>query len=326
MMDRRLVIGSVLAAGLAGHAKGAERPARLPAWPPREGMPLWPGRPPGARSRLPTYAPSMNGDAGHRQLWLRGIATPMLHVYRPAKPNGIGILSIPGGGYGFLSVQNEGMDVARVLGAVGFTLFVLSYRLPSEGWDAQADVPLQDAQRAMRLIRANAAGFGVDPVRTGILGFSAGGHLAASLATGHDDAVYRPIDDADRQSARPAFAGLIYPVTTLRDPFTHRGSRDALLGPAPAAALIDRRSPLLHVTDRTPPCFLVHAIDDLVVPVECSTGWVAACRAAGVPVAAQLLEQGGHGFGMQLPDSNFGALWPQAFARWARAHGGRPTP
>jgi acetyl esterase/lipase len=264
----------------------------------------------------------MNGEAGARELWLRGISVPEIHVFRPARPNGSTLLTMPGGGYDFLSIQNEGLDAAQRFAAEGTTVFVLAYRLPGEGWANRHLVPLQDAQRAMRLIRSRAAEFRIDPRRLGVIGFSAGGHLAADLAASFGEGVYRPIDGVDSQSARPAFAALIYPVTSLHPAISHGGSMSNLLGPAPSAALIDARSPVLHIGPAMPPCFLVHAFDDGTVPVENSLQWIAAARAAGVPVEAHLFAAGGHGFGLHLPKDMPGSDWPKLFALWMRKNGG----
>ncbi len=280
---------------------------------------LWPGDPPGVASPPPRPDSEMRGDPGRREIQLRGVATPMLYVFRPARPSGVALLAAPGGGYEFLAASNEGLHVAETLRALGYTVFVLIYRLPAEGWADRADVPLQGAQRAIRLIRAGAVDYGIDPGRVGIVGFSAGGHVAASLAVGAGERVYAPVDDADRLPVRPDFAGLLYAVTTLRAPETHQGSRDHLLGPDPSSALVDRRSPVLHVDARTPPSFLLHALDDTIVPPACSLDWLAACRAAGVPVEAHLIERGGHGFGTGLPPANPGSLWPALFDRWIAA-------
>jgi acetyl esterase/lipase len=231
------------------------------------------------------------------------------------------MLAIPGGGYTFLAVQNEGIDVAERFTAERTTVFVLTYRLPAEGWATPSLAPLQDAQRAMRLVRSRAAEFRIDPARIGILGFSAGGHLAADLAVSFDRPVYKPVDSADAVSARPAFAGLIYPVTTL-GAGTHGGSRDNLLGPNASAERIAARSPVVHVSAATPPTFLVAAFDDDVVPIDNSLEWIRACRAAKTSVEAHLLAQGGHGFGLHLPRDNPGSRWPDLFALWMRQHGG----
>ncbi|MDH7639064.1 alpha/beta hydrolase [Sphingomonas oryzagri] len=316
MIDRRTLLGATVAAGAA--ASLPAQPPAMPAWPPKEGIRLWPGRPPGAQATLPTPSLQLHGTAAQPDLQLRGVAEPMVYVLRPARPNGIGLLTIPGGGYAYEAVSHEGLDVAARFNAMGYTIFLLAYRLPGDGWQHRSDVPLQDAQRAIRLIRAGARGLGVDPRRIGLLGFSAGGHLAASLTTAYGEGVYAPVDAADRLSARPDFSGLMYAVTTLRIPGTHRGSRDLLLGPDPAPALVDHRSPVLHVDAQTPPCFLLQAFDDNVVPPSCSEEWMAACRAQNVPVEAHLIRSGGHGFGVGLPDSNPGSLWPQLFDRWAR--------
>lgn len=331
-VNRRAVLGGAVGAGVAvlGASASAQgewlkpTPALgdpdMPIWPARERYPLWPGgRIPGARATPPAYDPTMNGPAGERQLWVRGVAVPEIHVYRPALPDGSALLSIPGGGYGFLSVQNEGMDVAQRFNASRTTVFVLAYRLPGEGWASRHLVPLQDAQRAMRLIRARAAEFRIDPKRLGVLGFSAGGHLAADLAVAHDERVYAPVDAADGHSARPAFAGLVYPVTTLQGFRT----ADGLFGKDADPALVRARSPVLHVGPDMPPTFLVHAVDDPLVPLEHTTAMIEACRKAKVPVEAHILSEGGHGFGViRMAKETSTALWPDTFDRWMRRNGG----
>ena len=328
-VGRRAFLGSGLA--MIAAAAGAQEyhdPSEIasgpaaPPWPSHERFALWPGSPPGAPRRLPRPAWTTSGDPGYRQLWIKGIAVPEVNVFRPAQPDGSAILAIPGGGYGFLAVTNEGVDAAERFNADRTTVFVLTYRLPAEGWSNRSLVPLQDAQRAMRLIRSRAADLRIDPARLGVLGFSAGGHLAADLAVSFDQPVYKPVDAADALPARPAFAGLIYPVTTL-EAGTHGGSRDNLLGPNAPAALLAARSPVLHVTSATPPSFVVAAFDDGTVPIDQnSLGWIDACRRAKVSVEAHLLAQGGHGFGFHLPRDNPGSRWPDLFALWMRQHGG----
>jgi acetyl esterase/lipase len=222
---------------------------------------------------------------------------------------------VPGGAYWFVSFVNEGIDVARALNERGFTAFVLTYRLPGEGWSARADVPLQDAQRALRLVRARAAQYAVDPTTVSVVGFSAGGHLAATLATAHAERCYPPVDATDEQSARPHAAALIYPVVTMREPWTHELSRKLLLGERPARSAIDRRSAELHVDSTTSPLFLVHAFDDSAVPVENSLRLLDAMRKARRPVEAHLLQEGGHAFGVGRPNTP-SAQWIDAFAAW----------
>lgn len=331
-MNRRMVLGGAIGAGAAAFTSSVASaqgewlkptPALddpdMPIWPAKERYPLWPGRIPGSSGSTPAYDPTMNGPADERQLWVRGVAVPELHVYRPARPDGSALMSIPGGGYGFLSVQNEGMDVAQRFNAMGTTVFVLAYRLPGEGWADRHLVPLQDAQRAMRIIRARAADFEIDPEKLGVIGFSAGGHLAADLAVAHDERVYSPVDGADRLSARPSFAGLVYPVTSLEGFRT----ADGLFGKDPDPALVRARSPVRHVKKDMPPVFLVHAVDDPLVPLEHTTSMIEACRAAKVPVEAHVFSEGGHGFGViRLPDGAPGLLWPDAFGRWMRRNGG----
>jgi acetyl esterase/lipase len=280
----------------------------LPNWPPAEHFPLWPGRPPGAPNPLPTLAPTMNGPHDRRELWLRGVAEPMVAIFRPARPDGRSVLIIPGGGYAFVSVHNEGIDVASTLTPHGITCFVLAYRLPGEGWANRADVPLQDAQRAMRLIRSRAAIWHIDSAKLGLVGFSAGGHLGLSLAVGHDDPVYAPLDAADRLSARPAYAGIAYPATHGFPPFW---------GDSPSPEIQARYTTIPRISHETPPLFLFHAMDDPVVPIQNSIDLIAAARADRVPVEAHLFESGGHGFGaLHLPEQSSGRLWPEAFARW----------
>lgn len=288
-----------------------------PLWPPKERFALWPGTPPGAPRPLPRPGWQMYPDGP--QLWITGIAVPEVNVFRPALSDGSALLVIPGGSYTFLSIQNEGLHPAERFNAERTTVFVLSYRLPDEGWANRSTVPL--AQRAMRLIRARAAEFRIDPNRLGVLGFSAGGHLAADLTVSYDQPVYSPVDAADRLSAKPAFTGLIYPVATFQS-FTHGDSRDHLLGANAPPALLAARSPERHVNAATPPSFVVHAFDDGLVPVDNSLAWIAAAKAAKAPVEAHLLAEGGHGFGLHLPPSNPGSRWPDLFALWMRRHGG----
>jgi acetyl esterase/lipase len=326
-IGRRVFLGGAAAVAAATSA-GAQQwgdpatPAaddpNSPPWPAKESIRLWPGAAPGAPRTLPKFNPTMNGPAGRRELWLRGVAVPELLVFRPARPDGSALLAIPGGGYQFVSVQNEGLDVAQRFNGWRTTVFVLVYRLPGEGWANRHLVPLQDAQRAMRLIRSRARDFGIDPARLGAVGFSAGGHLAADLAVAHAERTYAPVDTADSQSARPAFVGLVYPVTSLRN-----RPMDVLFDGEPTGAQVDARSPVLRVGKDTPPAFLVHSIDDPVVPLENSLDWIATSRAAGVPVEAHLFTSGGHGYGVQMmaPDLP-AARWPELFNAWLRKHGG----
>jgi acetyl esterase/lipase len=325
--QRRALLGGVALAALAGAqtARGDEPVPQqaadasdAPPWPPAERIALWPGTPPGMPATAPTPSLTMNGTRGDRQLWVTGVVRPEINVFRAPRPDGSALLVIPGGSYGFISVQNEGIDVARRYTPFGTSVFVLAYRLPGEGWKNRQRVPLADAQRALRLLRAQATALHIDPERIGVLGFSAGGHLAADLATAFDEACYAPVDAVDKLSARPRFVGLGYPVASLMPGAGHAGSRDNLLGANASAAEVDRHSPAEHLRANTPPTFVIHAMDDDVVPVESSLRWIAACRRARVPIEAHLFEKGGHGFGLHASIDNSAARWPDLFAAWMR--------
>lgn len=283
---------------------------------------LWPGAMPGDRGTpIRPKSDEHSNDPAHPDRWLTGIARPVLIVHRPKRPNGSAVLLVPGGSYRFLAYDNEGTSQARWLNEQGVTAFILLYRLPTEGWGGRADVPLQDAQRAVRVIRAGAAGFGVDPARVAVLGFSAGGHLAGSLATGHAEHVYAPVDAADRFSARPDIAGLIYPVITMVGSFGHDESRDDLLGAGAPMTERQRRSVELRVDAQTPPVFLVHASDDGLVPVENSLALHAALLAAKRPAELHVFDEGGHGFGVRASKAVPVSNWPHLFAAFAARKG-----
>lgn len=249
--------------------------------------------------------------------FVQNVAAPYVKVFRPAKSNGRTILVIPGGAYLFVSVVNEGLDVAQYFVAQGYTVYVLVYRLPGEGWVDRADVPLMDAQRAVRLVRSRAAADGTDPHHLAVLGFSAGGHLAATLATDFSSPVARGEYAIDRIDARPDAVGLIYPVITMAADKTNAPSRTTLLGPNPDQALVDRRSAQLHVDAQTPPVFLFHSLDDPAVPVDNSEMMLAAMRAAKRPVEAHFVQEGGHGFGMGFAGTTSGQ-WAPLFDAWLK--------
>jgi acetyl esterase/lipase len=288
----------------------------------QEHLPLWPGKIPGdLGSKIARRVDPRSGNDAHPDRWVYGVAKPELIVFRPANPNGAAVLCMPGGSYEFLAFDNEGTEQARWLNARGVTVFVLMYRLPAEGWARREDVPLQDAQRAMRVIRRDAAKYGVDPKRVAALGFSAGGHLCGSLATRHAEQTYAPVDAADRLSARPDIAGLIYPVLTLAGQATHGGSRDNLLGKDAPDALKHSHSVEERVDADTPPLFLVHAQDDGLVPVANSIDLYRAMTDRKRPAEMHLFDEGGHGFGARLPANMPGAEWPRLFARFAARKG-----
>jgi len=221
---------------------------------------------------------------------------------------------VPGGGYQRIVLDKEGTAlVPAFVEQGGVTLFVLRYRLPAGRNDRQA--ALADAQRAMRVIRADAARWQIDPARVGVMGFSAGGHVAARLSNGFDAPVYPHRDAIDALSARPDVALLIYPVIDMGT-HAHTGSRARLLGPHPDAALQRQFSMQEQVRTDTPPTFLVHAQDDNVVPVHNSLVYCQALLRAGVSTEMHLFPSGGHGFGVRVPAGLTAAQWPGLALRW----------
>jgi acetyl esterase/lipase len=313
MIDRRSVLA--LAAGVPATTLAAI------AGDPTEIVALWPGLPPGAPTRLPDEQYIERAKPGEpHDRYAAAIARPTISVFRPERPTGNAVLLAPGGAYIRVVSDKEGYDTARWLAAHGIAAFVLRYRLPGGGWAHASDVPLQDAQRAIRLIRSRAHDFAVDPNRLGMIGFSAGGHVAASLAVHYSARVYDPVDAADNLSARPQVVGLLYPVIAMGT-HAHLGSRDALIGKNPSEALIAAYSPDRHVTADTPPTLIVHAADDPAVPLENSFGMFAALRSANIPSELHVFEKGGHGFGLRLPPGATALHWPGLFLAFARNHG-----
>jgi acetyl esterase/lipase len=244
------------------------------------------------------------------------VQVPTLTYYPAASDaaNGSAVIVCPGGGYVRLAMDIEGTDVARMLNSIGVSAFVLKYRMVEYGHPA----PLQDALRAIRLVRSRAAEFAVRPDRIGMMGFSAGGHLAASAATLFDAPEGRTGAPLDATSGRPDFVALLYPVITLQPPFAHAGSRQSLLGPNPDPMLIQRMSLENAVTKDTSPTFLVHTFEDTAVPLENSLLFYQALRRAGVPAELHLYEKGPHGFGLR-PGLGPTSEWPKRFAEWLNA-------
>lgn len=272
---------------------------------------LWPGAPPGKGA---PKGPESIGTSGAALGAYKNISLSRMEVFRPARPNGAAILVIAGGGYHRIQITSAGRPLAERLASRGITAFVLYYRLPADGWNANA--PFQDGQRAMRLIRANAIQWGVDPKRLGVVGFSAGGHLAGILATRGDAPYYRPVDAADALSAVPAFAGLIYPVVSLLPPLdtTQTAKNLKPLG-HPEAWSVERL-----IGPSTPPMFLAHAADDPIAAVGHSLAADAAMRAAKRDVELHVFGTGGHSWGLGKPGSTV-AAWPDLFLAWCRQHG-----
>jgi acetyl esterase/lipase len=325
-MDRRSLIVAGLAAGIASQRAGAQTPplaasSSLPPGLPQpvETIDLW--------SKGATDAPAKplvetvnerSTDSLVTDRAVFGISRPRMAVFRPDRPNGAAVLLMPGGGYKWVVVDKEGYEMARWLAARGFTAFVLFYRLPGEGWGSGPDTPLIDAQRAMRLIRHRAKDFAIDPERVAAMGFSAGGHVCASLSTRFAVPVYQPVDAADKLSARPACAAPIYPVVSMDPAIAHAGSRAVLLGPKPSPGQEMAWSPDQTVPADAPPHFLLHAEDDDAVPVENTLRLHAALRARKVPVEMHLFQHGGHGFGLRKAIGKPVEAWPDLWRAWAR--------
>ena len=255
-------------------------------------------------------------DPAYNDRYVFGISRPRMAVFRPERPNGASVLITPGGGYNWVVIDKEGYEFARLLAARGDTAYVLFYRLPHEGWAAGPNVALADAQRAMRLIRHRAKGFGIDSKKVCAMGFSAGGHLCADLLTRFDASVYAPVDAADRLSARPDAAAPIYPVISMTLPTAHAGSRLRLIGETASAERERAHAPHNNARPNSPPCFLLHAEDDASVVVENTLMLRAALRAAGVETETHLFPDGGHGFGLRLARGKSVEHWPDLFFAW----------
>lgn len=285
-----------------------------------ERFPIWPGPPPGGEGlnvcdevvkRSPNGAPD--------DIAWPHVGTPMLNVIPAAAPSGAAVLVVPGGGYARVALGREGSSISRMFTARGITAFELLYRLPHDGWAAGPDVSLQDAQRAIRLIRAGAARWKVDPARIAVTGFSAGGHVAARTASRFALQTYAPVDAADRQSARPTVAGLFFPVITMREPGAHGQSRRELLGTDTSAERVQRYSAEQDLPADMPPTFVAHAADDPVVPPANSLVMFAALQAAKIASELHIFEKGGHGLPMMEDGKEH--PWPGLFERFARRHG-----
>lgn len=244
--------------------------------------------------------------------------TPTLTAYVPPKEKAVGtaVVVFPGGGYGALAMDHEGRQIAQWLNGRGVAAFVLKYRL---GPRYRHPVPMTDAQRAIRTVRARATEFNVRPERVGVWGFSAGGHLASTVGTHFDDGNTSATDAVDRQSSRPDFLVLCYPVVTFQDPYAHKGSRRNLLGDSPSAELVANLSNETQVTARTPPTFLFHTDEDPVVS-ENSVQFYLALRKAKVPAEMHIYEKGRHGLGLAWAEDAVSS-WPDRLHDWLRLRG-----
>jgi acetyl esterase/lipase len=262
--------------------------------------PLYPNGIPNAKPTPASYIEK--NDKSNNDEWVTMVSTPTLIPFIPEKgtANGTAILIFPGGGYGGLSMDKEGYRVAKEFNKIGVTAFVVKYRLPSDDIMVDKTIgPLQDAQQAVYMVRKHAAEWSIKPSQIGIIGFSAGGHLASTEGTHFDKPV---IEDKENISVRPDFMVLLYPVITF-GPLAHVGSRENLIGKTPSETQIQLYSNEKQVTTNTPPTFLVHAEDDNAVPVQNTLMFYDALLKAKVKAEMHIFQAGGHGFGLNNPQS-----------------------
>lgn len=276
-------------------------------------LPLWNGNIPNAKkSTLKEVRDTDN------IVWIKHVINPDMAVYLPSIRNATGqaVVIYPGGGYVVLAYDWEGSDIAKWLNANGVAAIVVKYRLP----DAASNVvpyesPLMDAQRAVRITRYNAKKWHIDPNKIGIMGFSAGGNLAANVGTHFDEGIATSDDPIQKISCRPDFMALLYPVISMKKGITHMGSRNALLGKNPSPELVNRFSAEMNVDSTTPPTFLVQAADDNLVPVENSIVFFEALKKNNIPVEMHIFPKGGHGFGLGLQSPSL-HQWTGLFIQW----------
>ena len=288
----------VVAAAIVISTSGAFAQNAPPILQEPQTIPLWQGRAPGALGDAPEDVPTLT-------------------IYMPPDTRGpmTAIIVAPGGGYRALSMNKEGRLPAAYLNSLGIAAFVLKYRL---GPKYHHPIELGDMQRAIRTVRSRAAEWHIAPERIGVMGFSAGGHLASHASTQVNVDGFTPADEIDRAGSRPDFAILGYPVISLSEPWTHQGSRTNLLGENADPALARRLSTDTLVSSRTPPTFLFHTNADTAVPVENSIHYFLALRKAGVPAEMHIFKDGPHGVGMPMNDPAL-SEWPKVLANWLRA-------
>ena len=278
--------------------------SRLPSPDP---IPLWPAEAPGEKGDIgeerDMTKPKDGMVGGRPVIRLGNVSKPTLTVYRPAKDKdtGASVVVCPGGGYSILALDLEGTEICEWLNSIGVTGILLKYRVPTRKGGEKHAAALQDAQRALSLVRSRAKEWGLDPARVGILGFSAGGHLSAMASTAFDARSYPAVDDADKESCRPDFAVLVYPAwLVVKDEAT-------------------KLSPEIKVTASTSPAFIVMTQDD-PIRVECAVGYGLALKNAKVGVELHLYPKGGHGYGLR-PSSNDVTSWPARAAEWMKTQG-----
>lgn len=277
-----------------------------------EQIDLWP-------SDMPDSASSRSSEVISDKGSVTNVSTPRLIVHQPKNPNGTAILVISGGGYAHIELGKESTPTAHWLQSEGVTAFELIYRLPQENWKS-TDVPFEDAQRAIRMIRNLAKHYSIDQNKIGILGFSAGGHLAGITSTLFDKKFYKPIDKIDSLSAKPDFEGLIYPVISMLPPNNKTHAQKSILGTHTTIEQEIAFSVERQVNTNTPSTFLAQALDDPISPVDNSYLMDKALKIANIPVEMHIFQTGGHGWGLGKKNSEVSA-WPGLFKTWAQKSG-----
>jgi acetyl esterase/lipase len=281
-----------------------------------EVIPLWPeGKVPNNKTNTIQEKSVTDADGILR---ISGVTVPTVAAYiaPKEKATGAAVMICPGGGYGILAASHEGSDLAKWFNERGISAFVLKYRLPDvKAMVKQHEAPLLDAMQAMKLIRQSAKKWNIDADKIGVMGFSAGGHLAATLSTHYN------MGPKASEDSKPNFSILMYPVISLLPELAHGGSRDNLLGPDKSDDLIQYYSNELQVSDKTPPAFLVHAMDDGGVPVENSIAYYLALKKFKIPAEMHLYPKGGHGYGMRTEGKGSLVNWPAAMEGWLKANG-----
>jgi acetyl esterase/lipase len=321
-LSRRDLVKSPLAlagASAIGLAAATDVKAQASATDTRERIELWPHAPAGAlHPDMAEVIEQTSTSPYYSSRRARGITKPYIIAQPAAQPNGSAVLIIPGGSFQYAYFEHEGYYVADILNRAGISCFILIYRMAQDGWSDPVRVGPADAQRAMRVVRAQAARFHLDPERVGVLGFSAGGFLTTTLATRHSAPLYAPVDATDKLSARPFLAAPIYPVQSVDPAYAYGGVAPSLFGGPPTPAQIREWSPDLNVTPAAAPTFLVHAEDDGAVPVANSVRLRDAMVAAKVTVETHLFAHGGHGFGVGGRPGSPDGLWLPLFINFAR--------
>ena len=306
MLNRRTLIGHSAALALLA---GASPVMALSETAPEEIL-LWPGTPPGNGN---VTGPEVIGGEGAGYGAVSNISTPRMRVYRPAQPNGAAVLVAGGGGYFRIQLWKESTPAAQWLQAHGFTVFELLYRLPNDGWDSST--PFMDAQRAMKIIRTRASEFSLDPHRIGIIGFSAGGHLAGFTALQPARELYRGADAFEQVSAKPDFSVLLFPVVTLRRPYDTTRTRREIVGRNPTSRAENEWSLDTHASADAPPTIIFAAADDPTTPPGHGILLFEKLVEAGASAELHMFRNGGHGWGLGRPEQVL-SQWPTLFEKW----------